>query len=1020
MGLGLDTFTDPKRVMPGRFTTLSNARFVRGKRLEVRRGNTAYGDTYKLGNTGSPANSFGTPLANRLHVKRGKVLEDTPAFWCEYQEAAGSGQDSGQRFVSPYHDVSAAASRLAATPATSSGITDTDVALVNTCRTQAIMRDDPHVMMVDSCVVGGKYLVTIYSKGVRLSYVVFAEIRLLDGTLVSRQNLSGVSAWTNGAGWVMALAVSPTRCWLFNAADSFTACRIIVLDVTNPNWINSQTYTTGGNTVDALVMGSDVFVVGHNFDGGTGVVIKSAPTSTTTPGAGTFTAKAAFGLGGATLYSVCLARPKAGATKLRAFYRDNVNGLRGVSITASSGATVTGPTNVLGGTLLGCYQLAAVELGEDYLWVGTNNNSTPLAVPGDGSCRVIRVRENGSFGTGTVFATRGGHLASRLLERAGTDTASFWVRYWNNAYTESYLLQYQIQSGRIVPSAKQMTGRAAIYDDSRTTHGVATISPLGADQELMVVQDSFDLLRNSSSSTLLQIGLAMVTADYDMRRVLSGAEVPGALVVGGGVVGQWDGQRLLQVGALTRPTITGVTTSASGGSMSNGTYLLIAVPFMTDAQGKRHWGAPSDPFAVTLSGGGSSQQIDSIAVSGESRCFVFSTIASGTDYFRASDQAASGASVPRTCSDADLQTRERIYTYGGVLPNARPDTGGIVGRFGDRILFNDPEDDSILWCQKPPSSGYGPEFSDELYHSIPATGGPVTAIHDNVDKCVVFKERMIAAFSGDGYTANGQGGYSTTEVLYDHLGCPGPWAAVSTPIGIMFDTGGQGIWLLGRDLSLSYVGEGVDAYKSYAVRSCLVVPNESEVRWLIDNDTVLVFHYDRQVWSVASPFECWDMILVRNEPVFLRKSTYGNGGVYVERDGIYSDAMSGAIDSSLASLTHQAEMGWLNFAGVQGYMRMWRALFTGEFGAAHQMLLTAKYDYDDVSTPDAFAIVSATIGLPYEFQLWLKRAYAKALRLGWTVSVDQSMTVSPMSLSTISLEVGVLPRAARMKASKGA
>ncbi len=1033
MGLGLDTFTDPKSVVPGKFTTLENVRFVRGKRLEMRRGNVAYGGTYKIGNTGSASDSFGS-FSNRLHVKRTETLNDLPVFYCEYQKAAGSAQDSGQRYPATYRDQQTALSRLTEN-ATNAGYPH--AALVNTCRVQSI-KPLGNVLFADSCVVG-TYTVHTWSQGTAANHAVFAEIKGAHGSTIHGPiNYTGSSSWSVGGGWVMCLPVSATRAWLFNNGGSTTSFQLLILDVTNPNWSNTRYYTaassggTGGTKIDAVVMGSDVFVVGHDLDGGTGVVIKSAPTSSTTPTVGLFTAKNSYALGGATLYSVAFAKPKSGATKLRAFWKDGTNGLRGVSITASTGATVTGPTTI-NASAAAVYQLSAVELGEDYLWIGHTLTAGTSTI-------VYRSRETGTFAAATSFLVPG-TLATRLVDRSSTDTASFWCRSSNANYTEAAYYQYQIQNSTIVVSAKQMSGRSFVSSAFLTTFGVANITPITADLDYCVLTDAFALVRTSAAAITADIGFASITTNYDPRAMWNCASTGKSLVMAGGIVGHWEGRNLSHVGALMRPTIASVSTSAAGGAMSNGTYSIVTVPTWLDAAGQRHWGAPSDPFPVTLSGGGAAQQftvtdnyqsiphvgsnpstVSSATSAGQLlgvTTIVFSTTNGGTIYRRATE-ASSG--VTRTCSDTDLLTREVLYTTGGVLPNALPDGPPVVGSFNDRVLFSSPSEDGILYAQKPPYLGYGPEFSDQLTVGINSEGGPVTAIVENVDRCCVFKKRSIQVFTGEGYTATGEGGYSNAETIYEHLGCPGPWAATSTPVGVMFDTGGQGIWLLGRDLQLSYIGEGVDSWKDTDVYSVSVVPNEQEVRWLMASGEILSYNWTAAAWSVSTPFSCWDIGLANGVPIYLRKSTSNLGGVYIDSDTAFTDMMAGVIDVSAATITMQAITGWMNFAGLQGYQRVWRALFTGDYSDVHNLLVDVGYDYKPTYA-DSFSLASANImagSSVYDGQVTLHQSFSKAVRLKLRASSSAGDVTGPMSLTGLSFEVGILPRGARMPSSKGA
>ncbi len=1035
MGMGLDTFTDPKRLMPGKFTTLENARFQKGKRLEVRRGNVPYGGTYKLGNTGSGADSFGV-FGNRLSVLRAKVLDDVPVFFGEYQDAAASNQMSGFRFASKFFDLPTASARLTIPTGTGNR---SQASLPNVCQVQPHVRlaanTKTDIAYTDSCIVGSTVL-TVWSEYDGTTWTYYLDARDTTGKRLF-STYSSLGSSTAGNGWCMIVPATSTKAWVFFPNNATTSVKIVIADVTSSGvGTSSANYACGSLTLDAVVLGSDMFVIGHNFDGGTGAVIKSGPTSWTTPG--TFTAKNSYAITG-TLQSVAFAYPRATATKLRAFFADSTPGLRAVSITASTGATVAGPTTL--GAVSNSFKMAAVELGDEWLFVVHGNNDATYSDANYSNA--IAVQEKGSF-TGTTNLNSGGYLAgnicTRICRRDASDTASFWTVYFNNAKTESAYIQWQIHSGNYVALAGKQLGGVAV-PAAQTIHGVAGLYPISSTVEQAVLLDSSRLLINSTTSITAIHGVSRLQIDYDQRRSLSSANVNAALVLGGGLVGLWDGEQLGHVGVLVRPSISTNTPNAAGGAMSNGTYSFRFVWEWTDSKGNIHQSAPSDPVTITLSGGGSAQRVALFTPSVipfvgivnnqtgsvfRPRLVLYSTVNGGTEYRRANDNPISPSGTPvsaeRTCSDTDLLTRETLYTTGGVLPNNVPDGSPVIGIFNGRALLSSSSDDSFLFAQKPPVTGYGPEFSDELTLPISAVGGAVTAIVENVDKCVVFKRRSIQIFAGDGYAANGAGGYSPAETIYSHIGCPGPWAAVSTPLGVIFDTGGQGIWLLGRDLQLSFVGQGVDNWKSTEVYNVAVVPNEEEVRFLMASGEMLVYCWALDTWSVSTPFACWDLAIVSGTPIFLRQSTGNLGGVYIESETAFTDLMAGVIDTSAATITMQAILGWMNLAGLQGYTRVWRALFTGDYNAAHSLLIDAGYDYQS-TYPDNFTLTSANIlagNNVYDGQVTLRQGYSKAVRLRLRVSTTAGATITPMSLTGLSFEVGLLPRAARMWSTKGA
>lgn len=1014
MGLGLDTFTDPKRVMPGKFTTLENVRFQRGKRLEMRRGNVAYGGTYKIGNTGSATNSFGV-FSNELSIRRTQNIGTRPVFYSEYNRSDNATNRSAQKDLAEFRDLNDVGSQYRRVMNSS----PPNVLPNNVTKVKPYFQPAVDTAVVDCC-RAGDFIVSIWSEvttaaSVSASY--YYDVRRLDGS-VHRPRTSLFSS-SAGAGWCMAVATATNEVWFFTANNATTSVLVTLLEVSSGVFSSFGGFSVASLSLDAVVLGSSIYVAGHNFDGGVGVVIKSATIGSFT---GTFTAKNAFALGGATLRSLAFAAPLSTATKLRVLWADTTNGIRGGSITASSGALVTGPTTMIALPASGSYgyQMSACELSDDVLWGAVSILAATYRI--EDTTLAFSALENGTFNTYTT-STAIGLLAARVVRRTDIDSVSFWTRYYNAALTTSGMLQYQSNFTGSCVCGRQMSGRGV--PRSTTIPGVASTVAISSDEDVTHITDSFRVLVGTTTTREAVRGLARIETTYDMRAAMSAAETNGVLVLGAGVLSQWDGVLANVVGHLIRPDVVSSTTSAVGGSLSNGTYSCVAVAEWTDGAGNRQQSAPSDPFSVVLSGGTATQQFTAVMaanISDPARVsfVVYSTTNGGTLYYRASETGAADPLV-RTVSDTNLIARSLLYTTGGVLPNAMPDGAPVVGKFNDRIILSDPIDEGSLFVQKTPVQGAGPEFSDELTLPISAAGGAVTAIVENVDKCCVFKENSIQVFTGEGYTTSGSGGgYSPAETIHDTLGCPGPWAAVSTKLGVMFDSGGQGIWLLGRDLQITWIGEAVDSFKDIQVQRALATPDQDEVRFLLTNDTTLVYTLSTGTWAVFTDTPCHDIGLAGAEPIWLRKSASNLGGVYVESDTVFNDFMNGVINVSAANMTMTAVTGWLNLAGLQGYMRIWRVLFTGDYGDTHTLLIDAGYDYDESTYPDDFELTSANIGLPYDGQVWLRRGYSKSVRLKIRASSSAGDTVGPMSLTGLSLEVGILPRGARMKASKGA
>src|ERR1700744_6308618 len=166
-----------------------------------------------------------------------------------------------------------------------------------------------------------------------------------------------------------------------------------------------------------------------------------------------------------------------------------------------------------------------------------------------------------------------------------------------------------------------------------------------------------------------------------------------------------------------------------------------------------------------------------------------------------------------------------IYTTGGVVEDIGGPASNVFALFDTRLWVLDAEDPNLWWYSKQVIEGTPVEMSDLLtFYVAPSTSsqastGPTTAAAPMDDKLIMFKgnpnyQNAIYYINGtgpDNTGANNQ--YSEPIFITAAVGCNNQRSIVLTPPGLMFQSG-QGIWLLGRDLSTNYIGAPVEAYNS--------------------------------------------------------------------------------------------------------------------------------------------------------------------------------------------------------------
>jgi hypothetical protein len=143
----------------------------------------------------------------------------------------------------------------------------------------------------------------------------------------------------------------------------------------------------------------------------------------------------------------------------------------------------------------------------------------------------------------------------------------------------------------------------------------------------------------------------------------------------------------------------------------------------------------------------------------------------------------------------------------------------------------------------------------------------------------------------------------------------------------------KGIWLLGRDLSTSYIGAPVEDFNQYEVQSAVNVPGTNQVRFTLSNGVTLMYDYFFQQWGTFVGVPAITSTLYQNLHTYIDSF----GRVFQETPGLYLDGANPVLMSFTTS--------WLNLAGLQGYERAYFFYLLGTYISPHKLVLQISYDY---------------------------------------------------------------------------
>lgn len=449
------------------------------------------------------------------------------------------------------------------------------------------------------------------------------------------------------------------------------------------------------------------------------------------------------------------------------------------------------------------------------------------------------------------------------------------------------------------------------------------------------------------------------------------AEIASALHLTGGQYWEYDGVKPVEHGFQVWPENVAATTSTSGGSITDQVYFYVFTYEWTDNQGLLHRSAPSIPLKVTTTGGNTSTNTlyvptdrityktspNPIRIVGyrwstaQQIYYQFTSLTSPT----ANNPAVDYVTITDTQADSSILGNVLLYTTGGVVENIAAPAFSATAMYKNRVMGIMAEDPNVIWFSKQVIEGVPVEFSDLFtLYVAPTTGaqgstGPAKAISAMDDKFIVFKKDAIYYFTGTGPDNTGaQNDFSDPVFVTSSVGCSNPNSIVLMPSGIMFQSD-KGIWLLGRDLSTSYIGAPVEAYNTQTVRSAQVIPGTNQVRFVIDNSTTLIYDYFYNQWGTFTNIRAISSTLYQGFQTYLNEF----GQVYQELPGTYLD---GSIPVLLSFTT-----SWITLAGIQGLERFYFANLLGTYFTPCKLNVEMAYNYNPSPTqsvivsPDNFA-----------------------------------------------------------------
>lgn len=394
-----------------------------------------------------------------------------------------------------------------------------------------------------------------------------------------------------------------------------------------------------------------------------------------------------------------------------------------------------------------------------------------------------------------------------------------------------------------------------------------------------------------------------------------------------------------------------LTDSTTGGNLQAGTTITkisgstITIDLPTAGASA---GSPGDTLSTsyTIS---SALTIPTLRVTSKVgvNCVVYRTQANGTIFYRVgsvvNSTTANTVSFTDTVSDYALAFNEQLYTNGGEVENIAMPATALIAQYQNRLVAIPAENPYQVMYSKQTGRSVGSallspvNFSSEIFYiNVDQRGGALTSLSPLDDKLALFKESSIFYMYGQGPAPNGTNNdFSNPVLVTTDSGCVDSASVVIMPQGLMYKSA-KGIYLLNRAIQSSYIGADVQSFNASTITSGRLITTANEVRFSLDDgETILVFNYFTGQWATFVDLNAVDSVLFQGLYTYLDTAL---NSIYQETPGSYTD------DGKPIAI--KAVTSWLSMVGIQGFQRVMKLLFLGDYLSPHSLTVSVAYDFN--------------------------------------------------------------------------
>lgn len=631
--------------------------------------------------------------------------------------------------------------------------------------------------------------------------------------------------------------------------------------------------------------------------------------------------------------------------------------------------------------------------------------------------------QGSASGIATVVRSVG--LASKAFS---INSSSYFLSAYQSQYQNTYFLMNS--NGGIVAKLAYGNGGGLL------SQGLPSVSIIGSSasvgyliKDFIVPVNKLTAVSSTTQTTGVYTQTGINQANFNFStKLLQSVEIGNDLYINSGFLWMYDGFKPVEHNAFLYPDNLNIICSGASGSLVAQTYYYQFTYEWTDNQGNILRSSPSVPYGVTAPANTGSNFIrvptprlsykftsdfntGAITTTNPVRLVSYRWSTAQPIYFQqtsivldSSAMALEFVPFEDALNDPSLIGNNIIYTNGGVVEDTQGPGSPGMALFDDRLWMIDAENKNQLWFSKQIIQNTPVEMSELFILFVsPTTAsqvstGLIKAIAPMDDKLIIFKAGAIYYINGtgpDNTGANSQ--YSQPIFINSGAGCSNQKSIVMTPNGLMFQSD-KGIWLLGRNLSVQYIGKDVEAFNSSIVTSALAIPTANQVKFCLNTGEVLMYDYFVGQWDTDNGIANVSSTIYKNLHTYIDST----GKTFQETPGKYFDGSTPVVMSFTT--------GFVDLAGLEGYKRVYRAYMLGTYLTSHNFTLGVAYDFDSTITQTINVTPDNTqTNTPEQWQLNFNRQQCQSFQLTFTEIYNASAgsTGAGLTVSGFNLVAGV-------------